>query len=321
MRQITPRLGRTMIVVLVALAGFGAYRSLRATGYFAAQPQPTGLCRPMTALEGMGDIALDSLGNMLFLAGGDGISALSLADPKAAPQRLKGTPSDFHPRAISLYRGPDGTSLMAINAKSDGRLAVDIFTVTYESGAPRLAFASAIEGGLLTSGSDIAAVAPNRFYLSNSFGSQSDVMRSVEKALVLPLSNILYFDGMAFRVAVDRVALPSAVAVRRDQIYAASGGERRLLAFNRDPFRGTLTELASLQLPIRADKIVADGDSLLVAGVTQDAGASQVLRVWLDDKGAPQSYQPVYAGAASATAALRAGGQIAIAGAGLACQP
>lgn len=312
--RLVPALG----IIVTALFLFIVYRAVTAGGWLAhPAPVSPGICRSLPAPQGPRDFAADPAGDAMIVAAQDGLFLVRLADPAAQPAKIAGTPADFHPRAISLYRAPDGAeTLMAINAKANGRQAVDIFTLNYANGAPRLTFQSAIEGGLLTSGSGIFAIAPDRFYATNAFGTGNSVARTLENALVLPLSKLLYFDSASFKVAVEQIAYPSAVLVTPDgaNIYVASANERRLLSFSREPFTGTMAETGSLALPARPMGLSLDGKDLLVAGQTREAGPSQVLRVRLGEGGVPQSYGTVYAGddISGATAALLAHGRLFI---------
>lgn len=298
MTRSSSRLVPALAVIVAVLVLFLSYRAIRAAGLFAspATVMP-GVCRPLAAPESSRDFAVDPAQGVMFVAARDGLFVIRLNDLQAKPVRLAGTPPDFHPRAVSLYRPAQGpATLMVVNAKA--RPAVDIFSLDYADGVPKLSFQSAIEGGLLTTGGGIAAVAADRFYVTNDFGTGSGFSRALENTLVLPLSKLLYFDSAALRTAVEQVAYPSAVLVtdHRTNIYVASASERRLLSFSREPFTGTMTETGSLALPARPMGLSLDGKDLLVAGQTRDGGPSQVLRVKVGADGVPQSYGTVYAG-------------------------
>lgn len=308
--RVVPALG----MIVVALLLFIAYRAIRASGLFAgAAPVSPGVCRALPAPQGPRDFAIDLLQNTMIVAAQDGLYAIKLDNPAAKAVKLAGTPPDFHPRAISLYRAVQGPgTLMVVNAKT--RQAVDIFNLDYVNGVPRLTFQSAIEGGLLTSGGGIFAVAPDRFYVTNEFGTTGSLGRMVENTFVLPLSKLLYFDSASLRVAVEQVAYPSAVLVSPDRThtYVASADERRLLSFSREAFTGTMAETGSLALPARPMGLSLDGKDLLVTGQTKAGGASQVLRVKLGADGVPQSVGTVYAGddIQGATAAVLANNRL-----------
>ena len=85
-----------------------------------------------------------------------------------------------------------------------------------------------------------------------------------------------------------------------------------MLAFSREKFTGTLTELDTLSLPMRPERISMDANNTLwVAGPTRIpalGGSSRVVRVFLGADGKPQSQETVYAGdgVSRATAAVKA---------------
>ena len=62
-----------------------------------------------------------------------------------------------------------------------------------------------IEGGLLTDPQDVAAAGPGAFYVSNGTGGGNFVCARWPAMACCPVSNMLYFNGMSFRVAADDV--------------------------------------------------------------------------------------------------------------------
>ena len=101
-------------------------------------------------------------------------------------------------------------------------------------------------------------------------------------------------------------------------MFGASRAERRLLAFSRESFTGTLTELESISLPLRPEQISIDANNVLwVAGparLPEISGASRVVRIFLGSDGVPQSQETVYAGSGitAATSAARGESQLFI---------
>lgn len=313
------RSGMGLVMVVILLLAFAAVRALIGAGLFSHPDAVTpGACRIVWNGD-VRDLKADAAQNRLILASAD---ALWLWRDGQAPTRLTGTPKDFHPLSISLVQGADGAqTVMAVNLRASGKPVIDMFGLL----APKLDFRSAIEGGLLTSGGGIDAVAPDRFYAANSFAAGNSLLRLLENHLALPLSDILYFDSASFHATVQRVAMPTGVLATPDgaNIYVASASERRLLAFSREPFQGTLGELKALALPMRPYGVTADGKALLVAGAVRDGGTSQVVRVTRGPDGTPVAQSTVYAGDAvkGARAAAMLGKRLFIGGANglLAC--
>ncbi len=333
------RSGMTWAAVLLTLVLFFVLRWLTAAGFFTSVPTVSpGICRPIAGLQGPEDFEIDAAHDAIIVSSTnrrapkaspdprDGLYLLKLSAPDAPPVKLEGVPKDFHPHGISLYRAPNGDeTLMAINHRSDGGQAVEIFGLAYDNGAARLTPHASINGGLLVSPNDLFAVGPDRFYVTNDHVTKTALGRFAEDYLVWPHADLLYFNGTNFRISVQRMAFPNGVFVTPDggYLYAAITNERRLIAFAREPFFGSLKEIGSLSLPARPDNISADAEGrLIVAGhpdlvrVNQfraDPGKpspSEVFRITLDKSGVPQSYETIFAddggriGASSAAAVV-----------------
>jgi arylesterase/paraoxonase len=328
----------TLLAIVAALAVFLSVRWLNMAGAFTVlNPVSPGLCRAIPGLQGPEDFEVDAAHDAIIVSAtnrraskdnpdpGDGLYVLKLSAPDAPAAKLQGTPKDFHPHGISLYRAPNGDeTLMAINHHHDGGQSVEIFALTYDNGVPRLSAKSSIGGGLLVSPNDLFAVAPDRFYVTNDHVTRTALGRFAEDDLLWPHANLLYFNGTSFRISAQPMAFPNGVFVTPDgnHLYVAVTNERRLIAFSREPFFGSVTEIGSLSIPARLDNISADAQGHLIIAAhpnlmrdnrfrTDPAkpSPSEVFRVTLDPSGVPQSYEAIFADeggkiGASSTAAV-----------------
>jgi arylesterase / paraoxonase len=317
------RSGLTGLIVLVVLTLFFVIRWVSAAGVFTSVATVTpSICKTTASLQGPEDFEVDAAHDAIIVSSTnrrapknapdsrDGLYLLKLSAPDAAPVKLDGVPKDFHPHGISLYRAPNGDeTLMAINHRSNGTHAIEIFGLSYENGAARLTPHSTIAGGLLVSPNDLFAVGPDRFYVTNDHVTKTALGRFAEDYLVWPHADLLYFNGTSFRISVQRIAFPNGVYVTPDggHLYIAVTSERRLIAMSREPFFGNLTEIGSLSLPMRADNISADAQGrLIIAGHPSllrvnrfradpaKPSPSVVVRVTLDKSGVPQGYETLF---------------------------
>ena len=272
----------TFLTVGCLLALFLAARWMFEAGVFTSvTPVSPGTCRLLAALPGPEDFQIDAPHNAIFVSSADrrhpgprdGIYLLKLDDPSAPPQQMASPTRDFHPAGISLYRAPDGSeTLMAINHQSGGGWSVEIFTITFPGGVPTLNPQSSIAGGLLVSPHDVFAAAPDHFYLTNDHVTKTALGRFAEDDLIWPHADLLYFDGMSFRIAVQRLAAPNGVLVAPDgrHLYVTTASDRRVIALSREHFTGNLTEIGSLSLPAQPGNMSMDGQgNLIIAGRTQ----------------------------------------------------
>jgi len=311
--------GSIILVTAIALA----FRTLAAFGVFTdVTPGFAGVCTAINGVEGPEDIAIDDKLGVAFISAAD---RRAKATGRPSPQdglyvlalngagnlaKLSGTPADFHPHGISLYRAPDGSlTLMAINHRSDGTSSVDSFEVVAQAGSVKLRETGSIEGGQLVSPNAIAALDQDRFYVTNDHTSQTAFGRMLDDLLVLPRANVLYFDGTVFHVAAERLNFPSGAALSPDgkYLYVSEAFNRRLDTYARSPMSGALDPAGSLDIPSNLDNLRFDASGNLWIGSHPKALAmaawrsdlakpapSQIFRVELAD-GIPQSATLVYA--------------------------
>jgi len=337
-RRLRSRRG-LMIMAGVAVIVFVG-RILWANGLFSSAPAAFfGTCMIEGPLPGVEDI--ESANGVTFVSVAstrepdvrDGIYVLS---DSGGLTRLSGAPKDFHPRGIGIYRSPDGTGifLLAVNRHAQtvngmARFSIDSFEVTNPKTGPALVAQGTIEGGLLTDPQDVAPAGPGAFYVSNGTGGP-DIVRSLAAYGVLPGSNILYFNGMAFRVAADGLYGARGLILTPDggHLLVASLTSRSIKSLAREPFSGNLTEADSLTLPAAPEKITLDSTGEIWAAghaslfslrdFAEDAGRrapSQVFRISLTS-GVPQQAEQVYGNdgsqIAGASVAALAGKQLLI---------
>lgn len=326
-RRLRSRRG-LMVMAVVAVAVFIG-RILWANGLFSTAPTGFfGSCKVAADLPGVEDIETANGVTFVSVASArrpdprDGIYVLS---ENGSLTRLSGAPKDFHPRGIGLYRSPDGTGifLLAVNrhaerpatgasagagaTNNEVRFSIDSFEVTNPKTGPALVAQGTIQGGLLTDPQDVAAAGPGAFYVSNGTGG-SGIVRALAGYGVLPGSNVLYFNGMSFRVAADDFYDARGLILTPDggHLLVASLTSRSLKSLNREPFSGNLTEAGSLTLPAAPEKISLDttgeiwaaGHASLFAwrGFAADPARrvpSQIFRVTLNG-GVPEQAEQVY---------------------------
>jgi len=317
-RRIVATAGAVLLVTLLT----AVVRLLQSHGVFATvTPGFAGACRTVPGPAGPADLVFDDQGKIVFVAATDrrarrqpaaqdGIYAYAYAKAGARLEKLAGTPADFHPTGISLYRGSEGgLTLMAINRRADKTNAIAIFQVSYQNGMPRLAEVGSIGGGALVSPSAIAAVDEDRFYVVNDHAGSSALGRWLDDTLVLPGADIAYFDGIKFTMVANGLNTPGGAALSGDgrYLYVPQAYPRTLLTFERNPFTGRLSQAGELFIPSNLDKASVAADGAIWLGSHPKAFAtaryrnhltkpapSEIFRVGVKD-GIPQTADLVYA--------------------------
>ncbi|MGC9954011.1 MAG: hypothetical protein ABSD21_07015 [Rhizomicrobium sp.] len=318
------RIAATAGAVLIVAVLAGATRMAESHGVFTTvKPGFAGGCRAIPSATGPEDIAIDSKDKIAFVSATDrsarskgkpsprdGLYSYAYTQPSAGLVKLSGTPEDFHPHGISLYRGPDGgLTLMAVNRRMDETNTVDIFSVEIENGAISLTEVGSIGGRILVSPNDVAAIDEDRFYVVNDHTSQTWLGRWLDDNLVLPRTNILYFDGVKFIEIANGLNFPSGAALSADgrYLYVPEAYPRTLLTFERNPFTGQLNQVSALSIPSNLDSadVAADGNiwvgshpkALAMAKFRDDPSKpapSEIFRVSVKN-GIPQTASLIYA--------------------------
>jgi hypothetical protein len=298
--------GLTWLVVLVLAAIVCVVRYQIVQGLFTSiTPNTPDDCRAIAAgLQGPDDFVIDAPHNAIFVAAlnrghandpQDGLYLLKLNDTAAPPRKLTGVPPDFHPDAVTIAHAPDGSeSLFVIDHAKSGAQVVVVFGLSYDGETPKLSQQTAVQSRQLIDPYDIAPVGSNQFYATNAHATKGKLGRFAEDYLLWPHADVLLFNGMSFRIPVQRIALPDGILAKQGFLYVAARNERRILAFSREDFTGNLTEIGAISLPARLGHISTDkaGD-LIVAGQSKP-GTAQVFLVHLDGKGVPQSYDTIF---------------------------
>jgi arylesterase/paraoxonase len=302
------------------------FRSLTGLGVFTeVTPQFQGNCVALHGVIGPEDMQIDRKDRLVFVSATDrralekkapnaqdGLYTFPLDHPEQGFTKLTGTPSNFHPHGISLYRDGGGAlTLMAVDHPLGEDSAVEIFDVKIANGKAALVQRADIAGGLLVNPNDVTAVAPDQFYVTNDHASKSAFGRTLEDALLLPRANVVFFDGNVFRVVANGLSFANGIFVSPDDthVYVASTTGRTIHTYERNPVSGELKDAGEFDIPSGLDNIDIDAQgNLWVAGhpklldmqaVRADptkVTPSQIFEVTLKN-GVPSEAKLVYANA------------------------
>ncbi len=308
------RPGRALAALAVVAAISALVRGVWVNGVFSKVESGTsGTCQTVANLPGVQD--MEAAADRLFLSAGsargpdarDGIYVLPLSG--GSPVKLTGSPKDFHPRGIGLYRTPDTGVLLlyAVNHRTSGRFSIDSFEIKDTGGNAALVAQGTIGGGLLINPQDVAVAGPNQFFVANGTASTNPLIHGLQTYGIIPGGNVLYFNGTTFNQVADGLFGTRSLLLTGDHLIVGGLLSRSLTTYTRIPFTGQLTdEEETLNLSTGPEKLSLDAQGqVLAAGhanllewraAAADHGkraASQILRVSLIN-GVPQSKTQVY---------------------------
>lgn len=231
------------------------------------------------------DIDIDHENGVAFISSSDrraairgettqgGIFSYSLLSKNPVPVSLtKDFKKEFHPHGINLFISPSGKRyLFVINMGHDAHFfdatkknKVEIFE--YVGG--RLLHLETITGDRLSTPNDILGVGPRQFYFTNDHGAESPLGKKLETYLQLALSNVVYFDGKAFKTVAGDLIYANGLAMSGDgkTVYATSTVGKLIRVYSRDAATGGLSKMKDIQLDTGVDNIDIDDHGNIWAG-------------------------------------------------------
>jgi arylesterase/paraoxonase len=267
----------TLLLLLIAVGVWG-YFFLNAAGVFLTiEPKVAGVCKQVTGVVGVEDIAIDAETKVAYLSGYDrravfaggnvrgAIWAYDLNAPAAVPVDLTAgaEPAAFQPHGIGLYRGADGKKTLFVINHGGGQNVVEIFDV---DGA-KLTHRRTVSGPELVSPNDIVGVGPDAFYVTNEHAQPVGWRRNAEDYLRLRDTTVQFFDGQKFSTALSGIGGANGINVSADgkSLYLSAMYELSVHVYDRDPQTNALKLRTTVAVPGLADNIdvLANGDLLL----------------------------------------------------------
>ena len=110
---------------------------------------------------------------------------------------------DFHPHGISVYEKGEGAFVMAVVNHSQKRHSIEIF----EYGDAGLIHEKTIIDPLLISPNDLVFINETQLYITNDHGNSSEWGKTIEEYLQLARSNVLFYDGNEFTIAIKKIRI------------------------------------------------------------------------------------------------------------------
>ncbi len=254
-----------VIFILNTLYAAGVFTTL--TPHVDGQIETT-----YTNTPGAEDMDIDYSKGLLFISSTDrwkqlqgeevegGVYLLQL-DSGKVPTKIPTTYiGQFHPHGVSFLTFESVDYLFVVNHNDQGNF-VELFQFKNDT----LFHQQSYSDESMCCPNDVVGVSPSQFYVTNDHGTQKGVLRNVEDYLRVPLSYLLYFDGIKFSKAYEGLTYGNGVNISNDgsKLYLTHTTGRELLTFSRDTQTGTLKLLDKLNLKSGLDNISVDEDDNL----------------------------------------------------------
>ncbi len=267
--------------LVIAVTAFVLHTLYLAGSFRTIEPHFAGSCEAVEGVVGGEDITIDPEYPIAYISGYDrraamarqphqgGIFRYHLEEENATPERLNIEPlDDFRPHGISLFKDDDGNrSLFVINHGGD-QSTIEIFAIEDDD----LVHRRTIRDPMITSPNNLHAVSHDQFYVTNDHGARSDLGRTLENYLRLPLANVVFFDGHEFGEAASGLRFANGVNQSPDgkTLYVAGTIEPGIYVYDRNPVSHELDYRHTIKLQTHPDNIEMDSDgNLWVGGISK----------------------------------------------------
>lgn len=263
--MVTVLLGRLLFIMIPGSGQFITFETINVEQ-----------CKRVEVAPGSEDIQIDHDTGIAYIAATDrrdktpnrhvGIYVLNLHEPNATAVRLEGElPKDFTPHGISLWRSPSGELRLFVVNHPRGKHSIEIFSLDESNYLTHL---ETITSDKLTSPNDIVATGERQFYVSNMQRASGGISLTLERYLGLPVTDVVYFDGISAKPAASGLITANGVNMSFDgtELYVAEVIPQRINIFKRNPTTGELSERKRISIGTGADNIDLAPDGSLYIG-------------------------------------------------------
>jgi len=264
-------------VVVASIAAWAVWLLNTAGEFKTLTPHFDGTCTPVTGLVGIEDLTIHPRTGVAYLSSCDFRSVLAgraakcslyaydLNAPTARPVDLvPDAAPGFRPHGISLHVADDGTAILFAINREAGRHTIELYDVE----PTRLRHRATLADPSLVSPNDLVAVTPTQVYVTNDHHHPTGAMRTVEEYLRRPWTNVVLWDGRAFREVAGGIQLANGINVSHDgrTVYVASAIGQHVRVYDRDTTSGALALRGEIPLGTAPDNIEVDADGTLWIG-------------------------------------------------------
>ncbi|XP_013421187.1 serum paraoxonase/arylesterase 2 [Lingula anatina] len=165
----------------------------------------------------------------------------------------------FSSHGIGVWEDP-ASGEITVFAISHHKLGETVEKFTYDPSSKTLNHVVSIRDPLFVNLNDVTASGPNSFYVSNIWGGESFLSRTLEAYLTLPFGSVVYYDGETAKMAADGLYSCNGVTLSPNKkfLYVAASKELKTYTRNED---GSLVFKSSIDTHMGIDNIGVDTET------------------------------------------------------------
>jgi arylesterase/paraoxonase len=199
----------------------------------------------------------------------------------------------FAPHGISMLKKDSTYKIMAINHTLQGH-SIEVFNLKNKT----LIFEKTLTDETLVSPNDIVMIDNNRFYFTNDHKYTEGFRRLTEDYLGRSLSNVIYFDGTAYREVANGIAYANGINYdhKRSLLFVASPRKFLVKVYSRNT-DGSLEFIEDIDCKTGVDNIEFDTEGNLWIGAhpnllkfasyakgNEDISPSEIIKIYYKGK-------------------------------------
>lgn len=223
-----------IVFVIKTVYDAGEFKSITSYSEFT--------CTRVAEIPGPEDIVMDYSDGIAYISSDDR-RAQALGKPvngaifrydmdtKVYTRMEADLPFEFHPHGIDLFHASnDRTLLYVVNHRSDGH-----YVEKFQIKGNKLHYIKSIHDQVrMFSPNDLVMLNEDIFYITNDHGNSSKAGKLLEEYLQLPISYVLFYDGIKFEIKVNNIKFANGIAVNKDisKLFVASSTGREIRVYS-----------------------------------------------------------------------------------------
>ena len=192
-----------------------------------------------------------------------GLYYINLKEIDSEPILLtKGFKKPFAPHGISIFKKDSITIIAAVNHTMENEY-IEVFKLI----GMKLNHVKTLDNPMISSPNDVVLINENSLYFTNDHKYKDGILRLAEDYLGLPISNVVYFDGLKFKEVASGIPFANGINYdfNKELIFVASPRKFYIKVFKKNN-DNSLSFIEDIYCGTGVDNIEFDIDNKLWIG-------------------------------------------------------